>query len=328
MMRPPQPDRSPTGTHPWHHVRLRAQLLEAGYTDATLLSMVRAKVLTRCRQGAYVPTPLWDVATPIERHLIRLGAVLMRSTIDAVGSHLSSVLVLGAEAYDVDLARVHTNRRDGKAARSAAGVVQHCGVLDDADIVVTGGLRHTAAARALAETLCLPGIDTKRGLVIANSMLHRKVLTPAELAAAIEMVERWPGSFPARMVLRLADPRIESVAESLLFHLCFEHQLPKPEPQFEVRGALGEFLGRVDFALPEHGVFIEFDGRVKYGKYIREDDDLSEVLVREKQREDAIREATGWVCVRVTWKDLMEPERLAARIRRAIEVARRSRAVA
>jgi hypothetical protein len=37
--------------------------------------------------------------------------------------------------------------------------------------------------------------------------------------------------------------------------------------------------------------------------------------MREKRREDRIRELTGWRCIRITWADLFHPERTAARIR-------------
>ena len=34
--------------------------------------------------------------------------------------------------------------------------------------------------------------------------------------------------------------------------------------------------------------------------------------------EDLVRELTGWICIRVTWADLADPARLAARIRAAL----------
>ncbi len=39
------------------------------------------------------------------------------------------------------------------------------------------------------------------------------------------------------------------------------------------------------------------------------------MVFREKRREDRIRELTGWRCFRITWHDLGDPGRLAARIR-------------
>jgi hypothetical protein len=42
------------------------------------------------------------------------------------------------------------------------------------------------------------------------------------------------------------------------------------------------------------------------------------VVLREKRREDRVRELTGWRCIRVTWADLENPARLVARIRAAL----------
>ena len=79
----------------------------------------------------------------------------------------------------------------------------------------------------------------------------------------------------------------------------------------------------VDFAWPELGVFMEFDGRVKYEDLLRPGERASDVVLRERDRERLICETTGWVCVRVSWADLARPARLAARIRAAMN--RRSR---
>src|SRR3954469_13648996 len=62
-------------------------------------------------------------------------------------------------------------------------------------------------------------------------------------------------------------------------------------------------LGRVDFAWPEHRTLGEFDGRVKYGRLLRPGDDVTEVVYREKLREDLLRDL-GWQVVRWTWPDL------------------------
>jgi hypothetical protein len=84
---------------------------------------------------------------------------------------------------------------------------------------------------------------------------------------------------------------------------------------------------RVDFAWPEYGVFVEFDGKVKYGQPWNADEDVVDVVLREKRREDEIRELTGWLCVRVTWADLAQPAPLVARLQEAFARAARLRRV-
>ena len=75
-------------------------------------------------------------------------------------------------------------------------------------------------------------------------------------------------------------------------------------------------MGIVDFAWPEHRLIVEFDGREKYHRHRRPGESIEEMVMREKTREDRIRELTGWTVVRITWADLARPELLVARLRR------------
>ena len=44
----------------------------------------------------------------------------------------------------------------------------------------------------------------------------------------------------------------------------------------------------------------------------------SDVVIREKRREELVCRLTGWRCIRITWADLDDPARLAALIREAL----------
>ena len=46
--------------------------------------------------------------------------------------------------------------------------------------------------------------------------------------------------------------------------LLWRAGLPIPVCQFEMVDEYGGTVARMDFAWPEHGVFLEFDGKVKY----------------------------------------------------------------
>jgi very-short-patch-repair endonuclease len=70
---------------------------------------------------------------------------------------------------------------------------------------------------------------------------------------------------------------------------------------------LGEF--RVDNAIPEIRLIIEFDGKEKY----REQHDVK----REKRRQDALR-AVGWEVRHYMYEELSNPERLIAHFRRLL----------
>ena len=65
---------------------------------------------------------------------------------------------------------------------------------------------------------------------------------------------------------------------------------------------------------------LEFDGAIKYHRFRRPGESLEEMVMREKGREDLLRELTGWTMIRITWADLARPAEPAARIRRAIQM--------
>ena len=62
----------------------------------------------------------------------------------------------------------------------------------------------------------------------------------------------------------------------------------------------------MDFAWPELGVFLEFDGTAEVPR-VRATASRSTQVLREKRREELICELTGWVCIRITWADLAPP---------------------
>ena len=74
------------------------------------------------------------------------------------------------------------------------------------------------------------------------------------------------------------------MGESRTHYFMWTRHFPRPVPQFEVYDD-GVLLALLDFALPEQKVWIEFDGRVKYQVYLREGEDATMAVLREKKRE-------------------------------------------
>ncbi|RYU11458.1 hypothetical protein [Nocardioides iriomotensis] len=174
----------------------------------------------------------------------------------------------------------------------------------------------TAPARAVLETITV--VPPEAGLCIANFMLHQGYTTVPELQREFVGKENWSNARSAEMVLRLADPRPESVGESRALWVCFQAGLPRPVPQYEVRDPSGRVVARVDFAWPDLGVFLEFDGRVKYEGLLREGERASDVVLRERDRERLICRLTGWSCVRATWADVDRPARIVRELNHAL----------
>ena len=302
-------------------VVLRRELLAEGYTDNQIQSMVRTGELHRVRHGSYVSGPLWSTLPESDRHRVRVRAVLKRAHPTAVATHISSAVERGAPVWGISLEEVHITRTDGKTGRREAGVVHHRGQLDTDDVEIINGIPISRAPRCAVEVTTMTTVEP--ALVTVNGMLNAKMLTVEEFAAESEARKNWPDTLATTIVLRLCDPRIQSVGESRTAFLCWDQHLPRPEPQVPVHDERGALIAYVDFAWPDEGVFLEFDGRIKYEIFRREGETLEEFLMREKQREERICQLTGWVCIRITWADLERPRRTASRIRSILDSRRR-----
>jgi hypothetical protein len=158
----------------------------------------------------------------------------------------------------------------------------------------------------------LAGIEASLGVM--NHFLHAGLTTPDRMRERYDLMRQDPFTLRTDVVLRLADSRIESVGESRTVYLCWRHGVPAPIPQWVVEDERGRVVARLDLAWPELKAWLEFDGREKYLKYLKEGETVVDAVLREKERESRISELTGWRCIRITWADLQHPERTAARI--------------
>ena len=80
----------------------------------------------------------------------------------------------------------------------------------------------------------------------------------------------------------------------------------------------GTFVGRADFAWEDRGVLGEFDGLAKYGRLRHPDETVADAVVREKVREDRLRDA-GYLVVRWTDAELDAPSMLLRRVRAVLD---------
>jgi len=298
-------------------IMLRGDLVDAGWNDRAIARMCREGVWVRIRHGAYVDSRAWLELDDAGRHELRARAVLRQADTELVLSHASGVPLYDAPSWGLDLTTVHVTRIDGKAGRREAGVRQHRGRIYEGDVVERHGVRVMRADRLALEVTT--AASTEAALVVVNHLLHAGETTQERLAERYAReICSWPCTLRTDLVLRLADGRLESPGESRAFYLCYRAGLPMPVPQYEIRDERGEVIARVDFAWPELGAFMEFDGKVKYHAHLKEGESPADAVVREKRREELIVERTGWRCVRLSWADLDHLEQTVQRIRRAL----------
>jgi very-short-patch-repair endonuclease len=298
-------------------IMLRKELLADGWNDRAIAAMVRSREWVRVRHGAYVAAAVWSGLDAAGRHELTVRAVLKQSKTELVPSHSSAMPFYDGPTWGLQLDFVHGTRTDGKCGRREAGVQQHCGKIAEDDVVVRRGVRVMSPCRTGLEVTTVA--PTEAALVAVNHLLHAGHTSVEDLKQRYERgFLFWKGTLATDLVLRLADAAIESVGESRFFYFCYAAGLPAPIPQYVIRDERGQVVARVDFAWPELGVFVEFDGKVKYEALLKPGESASDVVIREKRREELIVELTGWRCIRVVWSDLENPEALMKRIRQAL----------
>ncbi len=304
-------DSFPIGTH---DIRLRRELIAGGWNDRDIQRAVRSGLIHRVRYGAYVDAALWRLLdSDRHRHRARARAVLRTAHSSSVLTHQSALAEHIGSLWRLSLDEVALTRTDGVAGRRDAGIVHHSGALHLPEITVRHGVPVSAPARTAVEILSTT--DAELGFCLLNALLHAGLTTLEQVRGVAARTDHWPHTLGVRVALGLADPKLSSIAESRTLYLLFRAGVLLPVPQVDVHDALGRLLGCVDFLWPNHGVFLEFDGRIKYELFRRPGESLADYLMREKKREERICQETGWVCIRIGWSDLENPSATADRIR-------------
>jgi hypothetical protein len=293
-------------------VMLTRELLAAGYTDKAITRMVASGDLHRIRHGAYTSGEHWASLDATGRRLLTACAVLRCTRAPTVLSGPTAADAFGVPVWDLG-DETHVIRLDGRADRRQAGRVPHCGAILVEDVTVREGYPVTSGTRTALDVVTVA--DAEHALVVVDGLLRAGETTVPLLRRRSVAMAHHPHSLGFHVVLDRADGRHESAGESRTDWLMWRHQIPQPIPQYEVRDGRGRVVGRVDFAWPELGVFLEFDGKVKYLRHRRPGESVADAVLREKRREELICGLTGWRCIRIVWADLYHPDRTIARIR-------------
>jgi hypothetical protein len=286
-----------------------AELLALGKTEQQIRTLVARDVLIRLRQGVYAQKrfarPYLGQTTG--EFMLQVAAALAIAGLNGVASHHTAARLLGIDLLgprrdDVTLTCPPDRDwiiRNGIHVYAADLPREHVGAL--------AGLPSTTAARTVVDLARV--LEFKAGVVAADSALHRKLATKAEMLAVIEALPGRRGISRARAVVEFADGRAESPLESLARVLFTALGLPPPDLQVWVGGP--QPAGRVDFFWKEFRTVAEVDGALKYANPER---------AREQLRRDSALRAEGYEVVHFTWQDINYNHNLvAAELRKAFE---------
>lgn len=284
------------------------EAMRLGLTSNDLRGLVRRGLLERVAHGAYICPD--ELVTATEQHLSAVRA-LVRARPAVAASHISAAVAYSLPVLRVDLGHVHLMHREptGQTRRRDAFTVHRCPAADV--FTEVSGLHAVVPALAVLGTVLVAGI--RSGIAAADAALRLGLTSKEELDDWLQRLRHTPGLGAARHVVAQASATAESPGESLTRLVLIDLGYVVI-PQFRIVHDGGRVVARVDFYLPQLGVVVEFDGRVKY-----EGHDGAAALAAEKQREDGIR-ALGYGMARLVWADLFHP----ARVRAAVEQAARA----
>lgn len=301
----------------------RSDVLEWGGSDRLIRRAVTEQVLRRIRVGTYVFRDAFDDLSPEDQHVVLARSVVDKFPEGSVAlSHHSAAATHGLAVFGADLSVVHLTRLDHGSGRVESGIVHHGTGRAVGDVVVLDGRLVVPVSTAVWQTACHTAV--RGSLVVMDSALHQGLLLPEQLAESAGPFERWPGSRSARVMARMADAGAETPGESLMRYVCLQGSLPRPDTQYVVRAEDGSFVARSDLGWEEYRHVGEFDGMRKYWRDRRHGEDASDVVVREKVREDRIR-ALEHGMSRATWTEVLPDasRRLAERLRHDLEQSHR-----
>lgn len=283
-----------------------------GVTSLDLHRWVRGGEVVRVRRGGFVLSDHLEGLKPEADYALRTRAVLLSRQGDTWASHHAALALSELPLVACDLARFDVCAHV-KASHRSGDVVTHPLPSGEEPLVVHGA-RSITTESALAQVAAASGV--KAGVAALDAALHSTMVTCAgveEAAARLRLGPRAQGRL--ERVLSLADAEAESPGESLTRLLLTGLGL-RVTSQVSLHDGRG-LIGRVDFLVGDR-VVVEFDGLLKY-----EGAEGRTALAAEKRREDRLR-AAGYEVVRLTWRDLEQPEHVARLVRQAIVRAARA----
>lgn len=285
----------------------RSEILAAGGNDRDIRAARRAGEIVRLRHGAYTEARAWQNLRPEERHRVLTHVVLDRLGDGFAATHTSAAAEHNIALYGHDLTVVHVTHRSGGCGRRENGIVFHTGPITDDALVDKDGRHYSAPTRALWETAMIGGVESS--VVSLDWALRLRLSSKEALREAGGQFASWSGSRNARLAMSLCDGRSGSVGESRSRYKFYRHGIPAPELQYEIRKSNGILIAYTDFAWLRQRHIGEFDGKLKYDIKSEWVEDPKSELLKEKGREDNVREEL-WGVSRWGWVDL-DPPRLA-----------------
>ncbi|GAA1799899.1 hypothetical protein [Agromyces neolithicus] len=286
----------------------------------TLQYRVTTGRLSRLRAGVFVEPAEFAAAGRRRRELARIAAVIATRRGRVVLSHESAAAVWGIPRIGPAPESVELLDARGTRPRSMNGVAWRRTPFDPTEIVEVNGFLVTGLLQTVVDIACDRGfvnavvaLDAATGTFLrADGFVVARGVEPTEVGRRLGQLGRRGGIRGARIALEFADARAESVGESLSRAQMHLLGFPAPALQTEFDRADGG-VDRVDFDWPDHGLFGEFDGDLKYlDPRYRGGRTAEQVVLDEKKRDQRIARRHRRHGVHWDWRIATRPPELAA----------------
>lgn len=278
---------------------------ELGLTRSGLRAGERAGLWRRVEAGIYAEGP----RDPTQ--LDRARAAVIKT--GGVASESFAGWLLGLEGVRFSGPRIFV---PPTAGANREGVRRRA--VPSARVITVGGIACTDTLQTLVDLAAT--LDDAHWEQALECALRRGLVRLSDVTSASE--GRQKGALRMRRVLALRPPGApptESLLETCMVQLLRTVPgLPPPQRQVRVMNAYDEEVARVDLAWPDLGLFLELDGQHHRGQ-----------PVYDSSRETAVVAATGWLCGRFTWLEVVEtPVVTRRRVAALVQQARRLRPAA
>lgn len=251
--------------------------------------------LVRVRHGVYATaSAVANVdGDPRRMHCLQALATIRAVGCNAVTSHHSAAVIHHLKMLtDAPVDLVTLTRPDGKR-HGWRNVILHTARLPARHVTTRAGVPVTTVARTVID-LARTG-SFMEGVTVADSALHQRLASKAQLREVLTDCVRWPGAERAGKVVDFSDGRAESVLESCARVLFAGHGLEPPDLQVNIRDGHDLFIGRVDFYWPRHRTIAEADGLSKLAK---------PAVIHAQFRRDRLLHRAGYKVVHFTWREI------------------------
>lgn len=290
-------------------LRTCASLRDEGLGPRDIDRLLARGELTRVRRSIYAePAELDDR----DAHARLVRATMPLTHPETVASHMSAAVLHGLPVQFEDLTHVHATREGPGHGRKGSVLWLRNARLPEAERTSVGDVAVTTLERTAFDLA--RNLSFEWGVIVMDAAL-RAGADRALLTEMLDQRRRWRGSVMARRVLAFADAKAESPTESLSRVQMMRLGIPRPTLQYQVV-LDGQVVARTDFGWPDLRTVGEADGREKYGRLLRPDQEPADAVMAEKRREERIRQAGYWV-TRWGWQEACNRAVLGSQLRRA-----------